>query len=66
MGRIGFFDKSDRFWTKENFKDAEPIRMKIIEYILKHKDTGGSGGSYYESALIDYLNYKPQVKIDKN
>jgi hypothetical protein len=66
LGRIGFFDKSERFWTKENFKDAEPIRMKIIKYILEHKDSGGSGGSYYESALIDYLNYKPPRKTDKN
>jgi len=66
LSRIGFFDKSDRFWTKQKFKDAESIRMKIIEYILKHKDTGGSGGSYYESALTDYLNYKPSLKRGKN
>jgi hypothetical protein len=66
LGRIGFFDKSDRFWTKQKFNEAESIRSKITEYILKHKDTGGSGGSYYESALIDYLNYNPPVKTDKN
>ena len=65
LGRIGFFDKSERFWTNQKFNKAMAIRKKIIDYILKHSDTGGSGGSYYESALIDYLNYKPHHKVDK-
>jgi hypothetical protein len=59
LGRIGYFDKSDRFWTKQTFKDSDSVRTKIIGYILKHNETGGSGGSYYESALTDYLHYKP-------
>jgi hypothetical protein len=58
LGRIGFFDKSDRFWTDQEFVQADAIRKKIIDFILKHIKTGGSGGSYYESALKDYLNYK--------
>jgi hypothetical protein len=58
LGRIGYFDKLDRFWTEQTFKDADSIRIKIIGYIIKHQATGGSGGSYYESALTDYLNYK--------
>ena len=65
LGRIGFFDKSERFWTNQSFKNAAVIRRKITEYILRHSDTGGSGGSYYESALSDYLNYKPD-KNDRN
>jgi hypothetical protein len=59
LGRIGYFDKSDRFWTEQTFKDSDSVRTKIIGYILKHNETGGSGGSYYESALTDYLHYKP-------
>jgi len=65
LGRIGFFDKSERFWTNQKFRDAKAIRKKIIDYILKHSDTGGSGGSYYESALTDYLNFKLHHKVDK-
>jgi hypothetical protein len=58
LGRIGFFDKAERFWTNQEFNESEAIRERIISYILKHSDTGGSGGSYYESALTDYLKYK--------
>jgi hypothetical protein len=64
LGRIGFFDKSECFWTNQKFSKAKVIRKKIIKYILSHKDTGGSGGSYYESALTDYLSYKPFQKTD--
>ena len=65
LGRIGYFDKSERFWTDQKFPESEAIRKKIIDYIVKHSSTGGSGGSYYESALKDYLNYKPDQK-EKN
>ena len=43
----------------EEEKVDEAVRQKIIDYILKHRSTGGSGGSYYESALSDFLDYKP-------
>ncbi|TSA18301.1 hypothetical protein D4R75_11400 [bacterium] len=59
LSRIGFFDKAQRFWTDQHFASAEAVRQKIIDYILKHRNTGGSGGSYFESALIDFLGYKP-------
>jgi hypothetical protein len=65
LGRIGFFDKTECFWTNKKFSDAKVIRKKITDYILNHIDTGGSGGSYYESALTDYLNYKPHHNADK-
>jgi hypothetical protein len=60
LGRIGYFDKSERFWTEKEFPEAEAIRKKIVNYILMHLKTGGSGGSYYESALHDYLKYNPK------
>jgi len=59
LGRIGFFDKSERFWTDREFPEAAEVRQKVIAYILKHRSTGGSGGGYYESALTDYLHYNP-------
>ena len=62
LGRIGFFNKDDRFWTDREFSQSEVIRKRIVDFILKHIKTGGSGGSYYESALEDYLNYKPEKK----
>jgi hypothetical protein len=65
LGRIGFFDKSERFWTSRKFSNANALRRKIIDYILKHSSTGGSGGGYYESALVDDLNYNPHRKGDK-
>jgi hypothetical protein len=59
LSRIGYFDKSQRFWTDQDFSGANAVRERIIAYILKHRSTGGSGGSYYESALTDFLGYKP-------
>jgi len=59
LARIGFFDKSERFWTNREFPEAQGIRQRIIAYVLKHRASGGSGGSYYESTLIDCLKYDP-------
>ncbi len=59
LGRIGFFDKAERFWTDREFPEAEAVRQKIIAYILKHRGSGGSGGSYYESALVEVFHYHP-------
>jgi hypothetical protein len=57
LGRIGFFDKSERFWTDREFPEAAEVQQRIIAYILKHRSSGGSGGSYYESALVDVFHY---------
>ena len=62
LGRIGFFNKNDRFWTEQEFSQSDAVRKKIIDFILKHIKSGGSGGSYYESALKDYLDYKSDLK----
>jgi hypothetical protein len=51
LDRIGFFDRSNRFWTNQEFPDAEGIRQRIIANILQHRATGGAGGGYYEDAL---------------
>lgn len=59
LARIGFFDKKERFWTDREFPEAAAIRENILAYVLKHRNSGGSGGSYYESILVDCLNYHP-------
>jgi hypothetical protein len=53
LDRIGFFDQSKRFWTNQEFPEADGIRQRIIAYIVKHRDTGGAGGTYYEDALAE-------------
>jgi hypothetical protein len=49
--RVGYFDKSKRFWTAEDFPEAEDVRQKITSYIEKHLKSGAAGGAYYQSAL---------------
>ena len=51
LGRLGYFDRSKRFWTDEDFPEAEANRAKIIQFINAHKASGSEGGVYYKSAL---------------
>ena len=51
LARIGYFDKSVRFWTKEDFPDAEANRQRIFAFIKAHQNTGATGGAYYSSAM---------------
>ena len=57
LSRIGYFDKSKRFWADEAFPEAENVRQRIIAYIEKHLKSGATGGEYYKSAL-EQLDYK--------
>jgi hypothetical protein len=51
LARVGYFDKSKRFWTSRDFPEAEGVRQKIIANVLKHRGSGAAGGDYYEGAL---------------
>jgi hypothetical protein len=51
LARIGYFDKSKRFWTNKDFPEAETLKEKLIAGIKQHQQTGGSGGDYYKGAL---------------
>jgi hypothetical protein len=51
LSRVGFFDKSERFWTSENFPQAAEIKQRIANYILQYQSKGGAGGEYYRNAL---------------
>ncbi|MGD0649626.1 MAG: hypothetical protein ABSA97_00535 [Verrucomicrobiia bacterium] len=56
LARLGYFDKSKRFWTDKDFPEAEGVRQRIISFIEKHHKSGAMGGTQYESALEE-LNY---------
>jgi len=51
LSRVGYFDKSKRFWTARDFPEAEEVCQRIISYIDKHVKSGATGGDYYESVL---------------
>jgi hypothetical protein len=53
LARIGYFDRSRRFWTTDDLPGGEAARQKIVAFIEKHLATGGAGGEYYRSALKD-------------
>lgn len=40
-----------RFWTAQEFPQAEEIGKRIVSYILQHRNSGAVGGTYYEHAL---------------
>jgi hypothetical protein len=51
LSRIGFFDRSRRFWTTKDFPEAPQVRERIIHFMLQHQNSGAAGGTYYENAL---------------
>jgi hypothetical protein len=51
LARLGFFDPAQCFWTNRKFPESEAVRQRLIGFIEKHRDTGGAGGTYYESDL---------------
>jgi hypothetical protein len=59
LARIGYFDKQERFWTDRDFPDSTAVRQRILSYVLAHRNTGGSGGTYYEGTLDEDLHYQP-------
>jgi len=61
LTRIGFFDKSKRFWTNQDFPKAEEVRGRILAYVKQHQESGGAGGTQYEGVLED-LNDIPAKK----
>jgi hypothetical protein len=58
LSRVGFFDRQRRFWTNRDFPEAPEIRRRITRFILRHRDSGAVGGTYYEHALQE-LNSDP-------
>jgi len=61
LARIGFFDNSKRFWTSQDFPQAEEVRGRILAYVKQHQESGGAGGTQYKGVLED-LNDIPAKK----
>jgi len=53
LSRIGYFDRTRRFWTDEEFPGAAEARQHIAQFIRAHLGSGGEGGSYYRDALAE-------------
>ncbi len=51
LARLGYFDRSKRFWTDGDFPEADKVRTNIIQFIRAHIHSGGEGGVYYRNAL---------------
>ena len=51
LSRVGYFDKRKRFWTDEEFPDADNHKAAIVRFIRDHTSAGGAGGTYYRNAL---------------
>ena len=51
LARLGYFDRSKRFWTNEDFPAADHIRANIIKFIHSHIHSGSEGGFYYNDTL---------------
>ena len=58
LARAGYLDKSKRFWTDQDFPEAEGVRQRIIGYIEKHHKSSAMGGKLYGDVLEE-LNYTP-------
>jgi hypothetical protein len=56
LARIGYFDKTKRFWTDEDFPAADANRHRILAFIEAHQNSGADGGAYYSSAITE-LNH---------
>jgi hypothetical protein len=62
LARIGFFDKSKRFWTSQDFPQAEEVHNRILTYVKKHQASGGAGGTQYQGVLEDLNDIPAEAK----
>ncbi len=53
LARLGYFDRTRRFWTDEEFPGAQEAKQNIARFIRAHLNSGGEGGSYYRDALAE-------------
>jgi hypothetical protein len=51
LSHIGYFDKSKRFWTDQDFPQAEEVRQRIVGFVEKHRTSGAGGGTEYDEVL---------------
>ena len=46
LARIGFFDRSRRFWTDRNFPEAADVKKRILAFVQRHWNSGPTGDNY--------------------
>jgi hypothetical protein len=51
LARLGYFDRSRRFWSDEDFPEAAKVRVNIVQFIRSHIRSGSEGGVYYHDTL---------------
>ena len=51
LARLGYFDRSKRFWTNDDFPEADKICANIVQFIHSHINSGSEGGLYYHDTL---------------
>ncbi|HUI08359.1 MAG TPA: HXXEE domain-containing protein [Verrucomicrobiae bacterium] len=54
LARLGYFDRSKRFWTDEDFPEAAEVRTHIVQFVRAHIHSGGEGGIYYRDTLKEF------------
>lgn len=50
LARIGFFDRSQRFWTDRDFPETTDVKKRIVAFVQAHRDSGPTG-DHYKSTL---------------
>jgi hypothetical protein len=51
LARAGYFDPKKRFWTNEDFPEADQVKQRLVNNIRARFDSGGASGTYYRNAL---------------
>jgi hypothetical protein len=59
--RVGYFDKSRRFWTDRDFPEAADMRDKLIRALTEHLRSGGAEGGFYYRSALEQLGAVPQA-----
>lgn len=64
LARIGYFDRARRFWTDQNFLNAERDRERIVAFIRAHYASAGGGGAAYRSCLTQLDAQKVRQELE--
>jgi hypothetical protein len=46
LARIGFFDRSQRFWTDRDFPETADVKKRILAFVQHHRGSGPTGDDY--------------------
>ena len=46
LARLGFFDRSQRFWTDREFPESSDVKRRIVAFVQAHRGSGPTGDNY--------------------